>query len=174
MTTPLQILAVLALIAGFIGLPGGLSLFDSFLHPVFATEAASAHEAGNPLQWVLLLVSMLIALAGIYTAYHMYVRNPAVPKRLVKQFGWLDNLLARKYYVDQGYDEAIVKPSKQLAGWLARVFESGVIDGIVNGLGVVTTGAGALLGRLQAGFVRGYAFSFLLGVAAILGYLVLR
>ncbi len=175
MTTPLVILAVFSVLAGYIGIPGGLSLMEPYLDPVLQTPGVIRVAAeGNPLEWVLLLVSVIVALGGIYLAYYMYVLKPSVSKALVKRYEWLYTLLQNKYYVDQAYMEVIVKPLRDLGTFAASVLDRGVVDGIVNGVGSFTAGSGVVLARLQGGLVRAYALSILLGVAAILGYLVLR
>jgi NADH-quinone oxidoreductase subunit L len=174
MTTPLVILAVFAALAGFIGVPGGLSLVEPYLHPALATPGVIRVAEANPLEWVLLAVSVIIALSGIWLAYYMYVLKPSVPKALAKRYEWLYTVLQNKYYVDRAYMEVVVKPLRDLGAFAGSVLDRGVVDAIVNGVGSFTVGSGGVLGRLQAGFVREYALSILLGVAVILGYLVLR
>ena len=175
MTIPMIILAVLSAVAGLIGLPAGLSWLERFLEPSLVTEGVtrSASESGS-LEWVLMVVATLIALSGIALAYYLYVSRPALPKEMTKTLSPIYNLLVRKYYVDEAYMAVIVKPLRRLGGFLASTIDRGLIDGLVNGLAKGTAVAGSLAGSLQAGFVREYAFSILLGVAAILGYLVLR
>jgi NADH-quinone oxidoreductase subunit L len=57
---------------------------------------------------------------------------------------------------------------------LCRPVDAGVVDGIINGLGKATALLSIGFRKLQTGMVRGYALFMLLGVAAILGYLILR
>ena len=175
MTVPLIILAVFAAVAGFVGLPGGLSLIEKFLEPALTTPGIIrvAGEHGI-IEWVLLVISAVVALLGIYVAYYMYILKPEAPKKLAKQWSSIYKLLVRKYYVDEVYTEIIVKPLKDFGGFLASVIDRGLIDGLVNGVGSVTTGLAPLLGGMQAGLVREYAFSILIGAVAILGYLILR
>ena len=175
MTIPLIILAVFAALAGFVGLPGGLSLIEKFLHPALVTPGVHRiTESHGAIEWVLLAVSAVIALVGIYLAYYMYVQKPEMPKNLAKQFSSLYKLLSDKYYVDEAYMEVIVKPLRALGGFLASSVDKGLIDGIVNGVGNVTTGLAPVFGGMQSGLVREYAFSILIGAVAVLGYLILR
>ena len=174
MTNPLVILAVFAVLAGYVGLPGGISLLEPYLHPALATPGVVKLPESDVLEWVVLVISAILAAGGIGLAYYMYVLKPAVPKALVKRYEWLYTLLQNKYYVDQAYMEVIVKPLRDLGAFAASVLDRGLVDGIVNGVGSFTAGSGGVLARLQGGLVRGYALSILLGVAAILGYLVLR
>lgn len=57
---------------------------------------------------------------------------------------------------------------------LHRAFDTAMVDGAVNGLGLVVRGWSAMLRRAQSGSVRVYAASMLAGVVAILGYLLWR
>ena len=175
MTVPLVILAVFAAIAGFVGLPGGLSAIGKFLEPAFVTPGVHhAPATGSATEWILLAVSAIVSVLGIYLAYHLYVLHPELPKKISTEFSGLYNLLVRKYYVDEAYMEVIVKPLRDLGGFLASSVDRGLIDGIVNGVGQVTAGLAPVFGGMQAGLVREYAFSILIGAAAILGYLILR
>ncbi|NLE60932.1 MAG: NADH-quinone oxidoreductase subunit L, partial [Planctomycetes bacterium] len=141
MTVPLIILAALAAVAGFVGLPGGLSAIHNFLAPAFVTPGViHAPAAGSATEWILLVVSAIVSVLGIYLAYHLYVLRPELPKKISTQFSALYNLLVRKYYVDEAYMEVIVKPLRDLGGFLGSSVDRGLIDGIVNGVGRVTTG----------------------------------
>ena len=80
-----------------------------------------------------------------------------------------------KYYVDELYDAVIVQPIKRVsAGVLWRGVDAGLIDGTVNGVGLVVRGWSAVLRRLQTGSVRAYAMSFSAGVVVIVGYYLWR
>jgi len=167
MTTPLIILAVGAALGGLIGLPQ-LSWLYGWLHPVFA---AVAHEAEHGLiDWVLLLVSAVIALSGIYFAYRLYVVDPSLVAVLRRRLGPLDQLVQQRYYVDQLYMDGIVTPLKQVGEWLAKVFDQRGIDGFVNGVAWVTGWIGERVRRVQSGLVGTYAFTLFVGVVALMAY----
>ena len=87
---------------------------------------------------------------------------------------WLYNIVYNKYYVDEAYMEVIVKPLRALAGLLSDVVEERGIDRAVDGLAKAVGLAGEGVRRLQTGLVRNYALAMLLGVVAIVAYLVLR
>jgi NADH-quinone oxidoreductase subunit L len=83
--------------------------------------------------------------------------------------------LLNKYYVDEIYDFVIVRPVGYLSsGLLWRGIDAGLIDGTVNGVGLVVRGWSAVLRRLQTGSVRAYAMSFFAGVVTIVGYYLWR
>lgn len=178
MTVPLIILAVGAVLAGYIGLPR-LSLIEGWLEPVFlAVKAAEVAEGAagathSSIEWVLLAVSALVALAGAYLAYRLYVAEPDTPKRVRASLGWFAKLVENKYYVDELYNYIIVKPLRELGTWFAEGMDKAAIDGAVNGVAGVTGWIGAQARRLQTGLVGLYALSILFGAVALVAWLVI-
>ncbi|HEX7078009.1 MAG TPA: NADH-quinone oxidoreductase subunit L, partial [Candidatus Eisenbacteria bacterium] len=146
MTIPLMILALLSVIGGFIQVPliqGGQRL-DGFLEPVFAdvarvtgpaaAEAAHAAAQGG-IEITFMVISLVVALAGIFVAHRFYVADPALPRRLGERARGLYQLLWHKYWVDEIYDARIVQPIKRGSIRLREQFDAAVIDGAVNGVG---------------------------------------
>jgi NADH-quinone oxidoreductase subunit L len=104
-----------------------------------------------------------------------FLRRPQIADRMAGQFAGVHRLLLGKYYVDELYDATIVQPIKKVSsGLLWRGVDAGVIDGTVNGVGLVVRGWSAVLRRLQTGSVRAYAMSFFVGVVTIVGYYLWR
>ena len=119
--------------------------------------------------------STLVALGGIGLATMFFLRRPQMADAAAARFAGVHRLLLGKYYVDELYDAVIVQPIKRLStGALWRGVDAGLIDGTVNGVGLVVRGWSAVLRRLQTGSVRAYAMSFFLGVVAIVGYYLWR
>jgi NADH-quinone oxidoreductase subunit L len=174
MTIPLIILAIGALLTGYIGLPA-LSVIDPALEPAFHVAGKTVEvQASLALELILLAVSGLIAIAGAYLAYRAYIVDKDLPKRvrgaLGPVAGWVDN----KYYVDELYNMVVVNPMRALSGWFARVFDQGGIDGVVNGLAGATGWLGTQVRRLQTGMVGLYALAMLFGAVALLAWLAIR
>ena len=179
MTWPLILLAVLALFGGLLGLPPMLSTnhaLEGWLESVFAGPGVSEVAHGLPvgLEWGLLGVSSVVALLGIGLAYWFYVANPEVPAGLATRFKPIFKLLVNKYYVDDLYDALFVKPGKALARFCAQGIDVTVIDGIIDGGARLIAQGGALLGRLQSGYIRHYALAMFLGVIVLVSYFFLR
>src|SRR2546423_531229 len=108
------------------------------------------------------LVSVAIALVGITVGWFWFQRRP---------LDEMPRLLENKYYVDEIYDAALIRPVKDVSReGLWKFFDVGVIDGIVNGLGRGMSELGAILRHMQPGFVRSYAAIILLGALAVVGY----
>jgi NADH-quinone oxidoreductase subunit L len=173
MTIPLMVLALLSVIGGFVGVPaalGGHNEFEHFLEPVFATGTAPlAETASHGLELGLAAVSVLVALAGLFVAYLLYIRKPGTSQQLVKRFQPIYSLLDHKYWVDEIYGRGIVAPLL----FVSRIFLNGIVDtGIVEGSASLLSGGtgalGSLTRRMQSGNIRSYAGWLALGAAAVI------
>jgi NADH-quinone oxidoreductase subunit L len=179
MTMPQVSLAVLSTAGGFIGLPAWMNLgpsrFEAFLEPSLERALPATHAAyGHGTEFAFAAISVAVALAGIYVAYRMYFRPSAAPERIARGLGAAYRLVAGKYFVDEAYDAAFIRPVVQgSTSILWKGMDTAVIDGAVNGTARVVRGAGSVLKHVQNGFVRGYAAWILAGAVAILLYITL-
>ena len=171
MVVPLVILALLALVGGYIGIPH-LSWVEGWLEPAFHSSVAG-HAAGGVTEWVLMAVSALVALGGIALAYYLYVVNPKLPVKLGKDYSFIYEVLSNKYWIDELYAMVIVNPLRDLGQWIAGFFDPRVVDGAVNGVAWLTGQGGQGVSRLQSGYLRHYAVALLLGAVLVLGYFLL-
>jgi NADH-quinone oxidoreductase subunit L len=175
MTVPLVLLAFFSVVAGYIGLPvvfgRKANVFTRFLEPVLRPGSEAHLSLGT--EWMLILISAAVALCGIYVAYVFYLRSPRTPHRLVASFPQVYKLLYNKYYVDELYDAAFVRPAVKGSEAVYDNFDLGVIDGTVNGTAKATGLVGRLLSFFQSGLVKDYALVLLLGIIIFLGYLLL-
>ena len=168
MTVPLVLLAVATFVAGFLlGLPLEGTWFAHLLEAVF-----NAHEGGH--SRLVPVVSVAVVAAGLLAALQRYKWTPVRPERVGEPRTALRALLLNAYYVDAIYDRAIVRPLLALSVVLARVFDLGVIDGIVNGIGRAVVIGGAGLRRLQTGYVVNYALTMLAGAVLLVAFLLVR
>jgi len=177
MSVPLLLLAILATVGGYIGMPailGGFAPFDHFLEPVFTDAHVGVVNDSAATTWSLLLASILVVVSGMAVAYYAYVVNPEVPGRVARAVGPLYTLVVNKYYVDEIYTMVIVVPLRRLAEWLAGVIDMTVIDGAANGVARLVHGVGGILRLAQTGYVRSYALALLAGIVALLGYIALK
>jgi NADH-quinone oxidoreductase subunit L len=157
-TFPLIILAVLAALAGFLGIPELFTpdahALEKFLAPVFKDaehEMAHAHVAHGT-EWVLLAVSIALIAAMIVWAiskFSKYQDDKAEETGFAK-------LLGNKWYVDELYDAVIVKPIAAIGAFLNVVVERSGIDKLVNGVGKLVQYGGRQFRLLQSGNVGNY------------------
>ena len=139
--------------------------------PAFAPAGeASTHGAEHAVhspeeirtERLLTLVSVLIALTGIGIGWVMFNRKP------LRQ---MPGLLEHKYYVDEVYDTAVIKPIHVFSReGLWKIFDVGVIDGFLHTLGSSIIDLGRTFRYMQFGFLRGYAAIILAGALIIIGY----
>ena len=188
MAFPLIVLALGAVLAGYIGVPhalGGENRLATWLAPSFAapsvgaggleageTEAAEEHAA---LELTLMAVSSAIALIGIGLAAFVWLKRRDIADASARKYAGVYRLLLNKYYVDEAYDAAVVQPIRigsQEGLW--RGLDVRVVDGAVNGTGALVAAGSTVLRRLQTGSVRAYAGSMFIGVVVILGYYLWR
>jgi NADH-quinone oxidoreductase subunit L len=152
MTVPLIILAIGSVIAGYIGFPvwlGGTNAFEHFLEPVFEPlpiAQAEPVEYSHLMEGGMAVVSVAVALIGIYLAYSMYYKKSNRPQEIATRFRGAYNTLLHKYYVDELYDALFVNRAKDTGKSLWR-FDSRVVDGAVNG-----SAAGTVLSALGSGW----------------------
>lgn len=177
MTIPLIILAILSIVGGLIGVPevlGGHHELGHYLAPVFKASAAvlPSSELSSSTEWILMGVSVGVALFALIYAYIKYVQNGRVPVADTEERPALSSLSYHKFYVDELYDFVIRKPLDFLSTFFYNVVDKMGIDGLVNGLGKGTIETSKGLRLLQTGNVGFYIFVMVLGIIAILLYSV--
>jgi len=168
--------------AGLFGIPAvlrGSNAIEHYLAPSFraigAPEVVETVVENHGLEFGLMIFSVVVAAAGIAVASMIWLKNPQIAANMAARFKGLHTLLYNKYFVDEAYDATLVQPIKKTsAGFLWRGVDAGLIDGTVNGVGLVVRGWSAVLRRMQTGSVRAYAMSLFTGVVVIVGYYLWR
>jgi NADH-quinone oxidoreductase subunit L len=164
MTVPLIILAIPAATLGLVvGLPPEGGWLHSFLQPVFF-NVEKEHFAWAGTGGALMALSLVVVLLGIYTAYVAYLRRPELPARAAARVPWAYQASYHKFYMDEFYDAAVIRPVMGFAMWLWTFVDVKVIDGAVNGLAWVWGAFGRALRPLQTGRAQSYAFGVFAGL----------
>jgi NADH-quinone oxidoreductase subunit L len=170
-TVPLIILAVLSVIGGGLNFPGVMTLEHWLEHTI-----QIPHESAFNLP--VALGSLLVALTAILLSWLVYGRNPLADAKtvdpLAKSLGGVFKAMNKKFLVDEFYQAIIIKPYQKAADFLADPVDQRLIDGVVNGMGWLATSLASVLRKLQTGYARSYALSVVLGIVAILAYLLFR
>jgi NADH-quinone oxidoreductase subunit L len=123
--------------------------------------------------WVKLspFVAMLL---GLVSAWFFYIRSPETPKRLAEDHQMLYRFLLNKWYFDELYDFIFVRPAKWLGSFLWKQGDVRVIDGYgPNGIAARVQDVTGRITRLQTGFLYHYAFVMLIGIAALVTWMML-
>jgi NADH-quinone oxidoreductase subunit L len=178
MTLPLILLAVLSIGGGLLNIPevfvkNGDKLND-FLAPIYEVSKKlnpklfAAHEISHSTEYMLMGISVLVAIASIVFAYIKFVANKNVPKAEAEQTG-VGKVLANKYYVDELYDAIFVKPIQRLSRFLADTFELAV-DFFVEGTGQIVKFLAGAFRKLQTGSIGVYVFAIVIGAVILIAF----
>ncbi|MDL2407253.1 NADH-quinone oxidoreductase subunit L [Rhizobium calliandrae] len=176
MLIPLYLLGLGAILAGmvfrsdFVG-----EAYGEFWKTALFTLPANHifEEMEHVPAWV--SVSPFVAmLVGFVLAWYMYIRSPETPRILAQQHRVLYEFLLNKWYFDELYDFLFVRSAKALGRFLWQKGDIGVIDGIgPNGVAARVVDVTNRVVRLQTGYLYHYAFAMLLGIAALVTWMML-
>jgi NADH-quinone oxidoreductase subunit L len=170
MRIAMSVLGVLAIIGGFVQIPGIDDAIEKFLAGSFEGSALFETVVPTGEEWVGLAVGGAIAICGIGLAYLCYVRSPGITARLIERLRPLHSFLAHKWYWDEVFDTLVYSPVIATGRFANSVIERVVVDGLVTGTVGVVRGVGSLVREAQSGFVRAYALLLITGFAALGAY----
>ena len=166
MTTPLVVLAGLAIVGGGLNLPinSDTKFLERWLHPVIGENEVHIDVATGT-KWALAVGAVALAVVGILAARAIYLKHRVKPVEPA--------LLAHGWYYDEAVTAFVGGPGTQ--GFeTAAAFDRTVVDGAVNGVGGLVQRTGRLLRQAQTGYVRTYALGITTGVVIVLGYFLTR
>jgi len=181
-TGPLIALAIPSVVIGWLTI-GPVLFGDYFEHAIFTLAAQNPlhemeEEFHGPLQFVLhgfTGPAVYLALLGAGVAYWLYVLRTDIPARLLITLAPLNRVLQNKYYFDWFNENVLARGSRGLGGLLWKVGDQTLIDGgMVNGSARLVGIVSVVARGLQSGYLYHYAFAMIVGLAAFVGWLVLR
>jgi NADH-quinone oxidoreductase subunit L len=170
MLVPLYVLAVGAIIAGFVfegwfighdeAAFWGSSIFRSADNHI----VHKMHEVPLLVKWS----ATLAMVAGLITSYMFYIRKTELPAVFANMHQPLYQFLLNKWYFDELYDLIFVRPAKWLGSFFWKKGDGLVIDGFgPDGVSESVVSVTDRVVKLQSGYVYHYAFAMLIGVAAL-------
>jgi NADH-quinone oxidoreductase subunit L len=174
MLVPLGVLALGSVVAGalaanfFIG-HGEAEFWGSSL---FRAEGNHVLEEMHAIPAWVGFAPTIAMLSGLAIAWLYYIRAPWLPAATARAFKPLYLFLLNKWYFDELYDWLFVRPAFAIGRFFWKGGDGAVIDGAIDG---TAAGVGRVTGRvvkLQTGFMYHYAFAMLIGVAALLTWLM--
>jgi NADH-quinone oxidoreductase subunit L len=157
MVVPLVLLAIPAIAAGFVNIP--TDALRGLAHLLEGALPESSHEALHHESFNLAIAagSIALALGGIGLAYLMYVTKTVPAEQLQKAFGPLHTLVSRKYYMDELYEQIVVRNVLYRGVCYGlQWFDTNVVDFAVNGTAKATGWAGDRLRWVQSGSFQAY------------------
>ncbi len=167
-------LAVLAVIAGALQIPGVDDVVTRFLEPTFANSKYANVDVTTGSAWIGLIIGALIAVLGITIAYRIWVARPGTALRIRERVPALHNFLVHKWYFDELIDFLVVRPTLWAGRFINSVLERVVIGGAVTGgtTGIVRAGSAAVR-RAQTGFLRYYAAVMVICLSGVALYFLI-
>ncbi|MDB9930427.1 NADH-quinone oxidoreductase subunit L [Candidatus Pelagibacter sp.] len=174
MLIPLIVLAVGAIFAGFlfkdlfIGHGGENNFWGEsikFLIPL---------STDHPPLWIILITPILVLLS-IPIAYYLFVKNKELPNQIVQSNRPLYNFLVNKWYFDELYDIIFIQSSKKIGLFFWKIIDIKIIDRFgPDGLSLLIKNLSLRASKFQSGFIYQYAFMILIGLSALLTFLILH
>ncbi|MBX3102270.1 MAG: NADH-quinone oxidoreductase subunit L [Bacteroidetes bacterium] len=181
MTIPLWILAILAVVGGFLGLPEIIQ----HGHLNWISHHWLANESGYPvhnvhhehlsvaIEAILIALSVIIAASGMLLSYRLYSsRNIAGDERVKRVFGKLYPVMSGKFFVDEFYNVFLIRPFVAFSRFIIMPIDKYVVDGIVNGTAGTVNILGSAFKLFQTGIIKHYALLMIMGVMGFLAYLL--
>lgn len=185
MTIPLIVLAILAAVSGFVGVPHAISeymghipnFWEHWLEPVIrklpeAELASVTHTISE--EWALMGTSVFLALSSATAAYVMYTKKLGSADKFADSIKPVYNLVDNKYYVDELYFGAIINPLISQSKKLWYYVDVNFIDKMTYAVTDFTQNTGKLVKTLQNGNMQQYAMYISLGLVAVLSFVLMR
>jgi NADH-quinone oxidoreductase subunit L len=161
-TLPLVLLAVPSVIAGYVV---GPIVYGSFFGDAMPPTPGEFHGIGAFILHGFVSAPFWLAVAGIATAFVLYLRRPELPKRIATRLGFLYALVERKYGFDELYSWLFAGGARSVGRGFWRGGDQTVIDGLmVNGSARVVGWFSGVIRLVQSGLVNQYAVAMLIGV----------
>ncbi|MDP1955743.1 MAG: NADH-quinone oxidoreductase subunit L [Polaromonas sp.] len=178
-TAPLLLLAVPSVVIGFMAI--GPMLFGDFLkdaiivnadkHPAMAELAKIFHGPVQMALHGLMTLPFWLGLAGVASAWYMYMVNPALPAAIKRRVEPLYTLLENKYYMDWFNENVLARGARALGTGLWKGGDEKMIDGaLVNGSWKLVGWVSAVVRKVQTGYIYHYALAMIMGIFILISY----
>lgn len=180
-TVPLILLAIPSVYAGWAYIEpmlfgdffGAAIYVDHATHPAMQTLAEHFHGTGRMVLHGLTSLPFWLAVAGVATAWYLYLVRRDLPEKIRRKVGILYTILERKYGFDDFNDWFFAGGARLVGGRLWRWGDVRAIDGVlVNGSARVVASVAAIVRHLQSGYIYHYAFAMIIGVALLVTWFV--
>ncbi|MEM6262902.1 MAG: NADH-quinone oxidoreductase subunit L [Bacteroidota bacterium] len=179
MTLPLWVLAVLAIVAGYLGLPyvmghGEYNMIGhGWLGKSIDNMPMMEEHATTSMELFLIGFSALVAIIGVLAARNLYRKHDlSGDDILMQRLGGLYGAMEQKFYVDELYQYFFIKPFMWFSESVIKPFDENVVDGAVRGIGDSTGSIGEVFRKLQSGLIQNYMLVVSIGVLAVLTFLI--
>jgi len=179
-TVPLIMLAIPSLVIGwftaesvlFGGYFGG-AIEVTERHDVLGRMAGEWHGSAGLVLHAIQTPIFWLAAAGVFTAWFLYLKRPDIPETIKDKMSGVYNLLDRKYYFDDLWIKGFAAGGRAIGQFLWKKGDELIIDGIlVNGTARTVGRLAGVMRQIQTGYLYTYAFAMIIGLTALLGWLI--
>ena len=178
-TGPLIALAFFSVVAGYVIDPVVFGDFFKGVIYVSPEHTGLAHVAEHyhgPLSFVLHAFAgpaIYLAIAGVFTAWYVYMKNPDLADNARQRFSTLYQVLVNKYYADDFNEVVFAGGARGVGQLLWKIGDVLLIDGlIVNGSARVVGWTASVVRKMQTGHLYTYAFSMIIGLLLMISWFV--
>ncbi len=180
-TVPLILLAIPSAIIGWLTMEAVLvdGFFDQSImvfkqHGAMAAVAEAFHSPASFVLHGFAGLPVYLAAAGVFSAWYIYMKNPAIATQLKQKFNLIYRILDNKYYFDRFNEIVFAATSRAIGQVFWRIGDALVIDGlVVNGSARLVGWFSGVLRHVQTGYLNHYAFVMISGLILLLGWAVL-
>ncbi|MGH8371854.1 MAG: NADH-quinone oxidoreductase subunit L [Gammaproteobacteria bacterium] len=181
-TLPLVLLAIPSVVIGWItckavlyGSYFGASIYVAPSHHVMEKLAEEFHGPGALVLASLWHPTFWIAMAGVFVAWWCYIMRPELPGLIAQRSKLVYQVLANKFYFDEINAFLFAGGARALGNALWKGGDTAIIDGVlVNGSARSVRWFSGILRRYQSGYLYQYAFTMIIGLCLLLGWLLLK
>ncbi len=165
-TAPLVLLAIPSVGAGWF--VGYVVFGDFFLESLVQQKEIEYHGLWTYTVHGITAPPFWLAVAGIGTAWFLYIKNTQLPKKIAIAFGPIYALVERKYGFDELYSWLFAQGARVVGTGLWKGGDQRAIDGVlVNGSARLVGWFSGVARLAQSGLIYWYAFMMIFGVCAI-------
>ena len=179
-TVPLIMLAIPSAIIGWFTV-GPVLFGDYFGDAIFVSESKDVighmahawHGSLALLQHAVMTPVFWLAAGGVFAAWFLYLKRPDIPEMIKTKFSGVYNVLDRKYYFDDLWIKGFAAGGRAIGQFLWKKGDELVIDGVlVNGTARTVGRLAGVMRQIQTGYLYTYAFAMIIGLTALLGWLI--
>ncbi len=120
------------------------------------------------IDYILMAVSLVVAMCGIALAWFMYIRRTDLPVLVGAKLRPVYKVVYNKFYIDEFYAKTFVWLAVDGSRWVWKHFDELIIDGAVNGTGWLWQKGGALVRPVQTGKVQNYLLGIFIGLFVLM------
>ena len=179
-TVPLILLAIPSAIIGWFTV--GPVLFKNYFgDAIFVAESKAdtglaAHDWHGSLALIkhaVMTPVFWLAASGVFVAWFLYLHRPDLPETIKSKMSGVYNLLDRKYYFDDLWIKGFAGGGRAIGTFLWKIGDELIIDGVlVNGTARTVGRLAGVMRQIQTGYLYTYAFAMIIGLTALLGWLI--